>query len=81
MDVHMENEADADLANHRNGSSSKTVLTPEGSLELSIPHHRRGRLDPALIDKCCGDVPGFDDKIIALYARWHEHLVDCNIHL
>ena len=69
MDVHLENEADAGLANHRNGSSSKTVLTPEGSLELSIPRDRHGRFDPALIGKYRRRFPGFDDKIIALYAR------------
>ncbi len=69
MDVHLENEAEAGLANHRNGSSSKTVLTPEGSLELSIPRDRHGRFDPALIGKYRRRFPGFDDKIIALYAR------------
>ena len=46
MDVHLSNEAEA--GNHRNGSSSKTVLTPEGSLELSIPRDRHGRFDPKL---------------------------------
>lgn len=68
MDVHLANEAEEGLANHRNGSSSKTVLTPEGSLELSIPRDRHGRFDPALIRKYCRRFPGFDDKIIALYA-------------
>ena len=28
MDVHLAQEADAGLANHRNGHSAKTVLTP-----------------------------------------------------
>ena len=68
MDVHLANEAEEGLANHRNGSSSKTVLTPEGSMELSIPRDRHGRFDPALIRKYCRRFPGFDDKIIALYA-------------
>lgn len=36
MDVHLAQEADAGLANHRNGSSGKMVLTPDGTLELSI---------------------------------------------
>jgi len=69
MDVHLANEADAGLRNHRNGSSGKTVLTPEGSLELSIPRDRHGRFDPVLIGKYRRRFPGFDDKIIALYAR------------
>jgi transposase-like protein len=57
------------MSNHRNGHSAKTVLTPEGSMELSIPRDRHGRFDPALIGKYRRRFPGFDDKIIALYAR------------
>jgi hypothetical protein len=66
MEVHLASEADDGLDNHRNGSSSKT---PEGSMELSIPRDRHGRFDPALIRKYCRRFPGFDDKIIALYAN------------
>ena len=69
MDVHLANEAESGVANHRNGSSDKTVLTPEGAMELSIPRDRHGRFDPALIGKYRRRFPGFDDKIIALYAR------------
>src|SRR5688572_3484665 len=69
MDEHLASEAEAGVDNHRNGSSSKTVLTPEGSMELSIPRDRHGRFDPALIAKYQRRFPGFDDKIIALYAR------------
>lgn len=69
MDVHLSSDAEADTGNHRNGSSSKTVLTPEGSMELSIPRDRHGRFDPILIGKYRRRFPGFDDKIIALYAR------------
>lgn len=69
MDVHLAQEADAGLQNHRNGSSAKTVLTPDGTLELSIPRDRHGRFDPALIGKYRRRFPGFDEKIIALYAR------------
>lgn len=69
LDVHLDSEAEAGLANYRNGSSPKTVLTPEGAMELSIPRDRHGRFDPALIAKYRRRFPGFDDKIIALYAR------------
>ena len=69
MDVHLDSEAEAGVANHRNGHCAKTVLTPEGSMELSIPRDRHGRFDPALIGKYRRRFPGFDDKIIALYAR------------
>jgi putative transposase len=69
MDVHLEQPAEAETGNHRNGSSPKRVLTPEGELTLSIPRDRHGRFDPALIAKYRRRFPGFDDKIIALYAR------------
>lgn len=69
MDVHLDKEAEAGLSNHRNGSSAKTVLAPEGAIELSIPRDRHGRFDPVLIAKYRRRFPGFDDKIIALYAR------------
>jgi putative transposase len=69
MDVHLDSEAELAAANHRNGTSAKTVLTPEGPMELSIPRDRHGRFDPALIGKYRRRFPGFDDKIIALYAR------------
>jgi putative transposase len=69
MDVHLEQPAEAESGNHRNGSSPKSVLTPEGELTLSIPRDRHGRFDPALIAKYRRRFPGFDDKIIALYAR------------
>jgi putative transposase len=51
------------------GSSSKTVLTDSGKLELSIPRDRHGRFDPQLIAKYQRRFPGFDQKVIALYAR------------
>ena len=69
MDIHLDSEAEQFAGNHRNGTSSKTVLTPEGPLELAIPRDRHGRFDPALIAKYRRRFPGFDDKIIALYAR------------
>ena len=69
MDVHLDQDAEQAAGNHRNGASAKTVLTPEGSMQLSIPRDRHGRFDPALIAKYQRRFPGFDDKIIALYAR------------
>ena len=69
MDVHLDSDGETARGNHRNGSSSKTVLTPEGPMELSIPRDRHGRFDPVLIAKYRRRFPGFDDKIVALYAR------------
>jgi putative transposase len=56
-------------ANHRNGYSKKTVLTENEAIELSIPRDRRGSFEPQLIAKYQRRFPGFDDKIISMYAR------------
>src|SRR5437588_3952268 len=69
MDHHLGAPAEEEAGNHRNGHSSKTVLTDTGKLELSIPRDRQGRLDPVLIGKYRRRFAGFDDKIIGLYAR------------
>ncbi len=67
MDHHLGDGAQA--GNHRNGYGSKTVLTDTSKLELLIPRDRHGRFDPVLIGKYRRRFAGFDDKIIALYAR------------
>src|ERR1700745_1406814 len=69
MDHHLDGEAEEEAGNHRNGYSSKTVLTDTGKLELSIPRDRQGHFDPVLIGKYRRRFAGFDDKIIGLYAR------------
>ena len=56
-------------ANHRNGTSAKTVLTDDGAVPLAIPRDRQGTFAPVLIPKHQRRFTGFDDKILALYAR------------
>jgi transposase-like protein len=56
-------------SNYRNGTSGKTVLTDEGPLRLDIPRDRDGTFEPQLIGKHERRFTGFDDKILALYAR------------
>lgn len=58
-----------DATNHRNGSSGKTVLTDDGPVDLAIPRDRAGTFAPQLIPKHARRFSGFDDKILALYAR------------
>ena len=58
-----------DRPNHRNGTSSKTVLTDHGPVELAVPRDRAGTFDPMLVPKHARRLPGFDDKVLALYAR------------
>ena len=55
--------------NVRNGSYPKSVLTEDGSLRLEIPRDREGTFEPRITPKGVTRFEGFDDKIIALYAR------------
>ena len=64
-----EKQPDGRRRNTRNGSSSKTVLSGSGSLELSIPRDREGTFEPALVPKGTRRLPQFDDQVIALYAQ------------
>jgi putative transposase len=69
LDHHLEQEVEQAAGNHRNGASAKTMLTDSGKLTLSIPRDRQSRFEPQLIAKYQRRFPGFDEKIIALYAR------------
>ena len=69
MDVHLNGPSEQESGNHRNGYSTETVRSDDGEVVLSIPRDRQGRFDPALIRKYQRRFPGFDEKIIALYAR------------
>jgi len=55
--------------NQRNGKSGKTVLTDDGPLRIEVPRDREGNFEPKLIGKHERRFTGFDDKIIAMYAR------------
>ncbi len=56
-------------ANQRNGKSAKTVLTGEGPVRIEVPRDRDGSFEPILIPKHERRFTGFDEHIIALYAR------------
>lgn len=62
-------ERPGEAGNHRNGKSGKTVLTEDGPLRIDIPRHRQGRFELLLIPKHERRFTGFDDKIVAMYAR------------
>jgi putative transposase len=55
--------------NRRNGHSQKTVQGNLGGLTLDTPRDRDGSFEPQLIPKHQRRVPGFDEKILALYAK------------
>jgi putative transposase len=55
--------------NRRNGRSKKTVRSETGELTIATPRDRDGTFEPQLIEKHQRRVPGFDEKILALYAK------------
>jgi transposase-like protein len=78
MDVHLGREeakapldppADAAPKSRRNGHSNKTVQGELGEVRIDIPRGRNGTFDPLLIGKYQRRLPGFDDKILTLYAK------------
>ncbi len=66
MDHHL---AGDEGGNSRNGYGRKTVTTETGRIELEIPRDRQATFDPQLIAKYQRRFPGFDDKIVSMYAR------------
>ena len=55
--------------NSRNGYGCRTVITDNGPLPLDIPRDRDDGLEPPLIAKHQRCLPGFDDKVVSMYAR------------
>lgn len=55
--------------NSRNGKTTKSVKTDSGEVEIEVPRDRAGDFEPQLVKKRQRRLPGFDEKVIALYAR------------
>jgi putative transposase len=55
--------------NTRNGSMPKTLATEHGPVRIKTPRDRKGTFEPQLVRKGQRRFAGFDDKILALYAR------------
>ena len=55
--------------NARNGSTPKTLHTDHGSVRIETPRDRNRRFEPQIVPKRRSRFAGFDEKIIALYAR------------
>lgn len=55
--------------NKRNGVGRKTINTDVGPVEINVPRDRQGTFSPILLPKHARQFSGFDDKIIAMYAR------------
>src|SRR5690348_12423881 len=55
--------------NSRNGTTPKTVLTDVGAVDLAVPRDRNGTFEPQIVRKGQTRLEGFNERIIALYAR------------
>ena len=62
-------QGDKTTSNRRNGTSSKTVRSKHGALELSIPRDRDAEFESHLLPKYKKDISDIEDKVIAMYAR------------
>lgn len=73
LGMHLQSETGASQAggrrNHRNGHTGKTVLTDAGPIQIDTPRDRAGSFEPVLIGKHERRFTGFDDRIVAMYAR------------
>jgi putative transposase len=64
---HARNESSP--GNCRNGKGKKTVQTETAQLDIDVPRDRDGSFEPQLVHKRQRRLEGFDDKVLALYAR------------
>ncbi len=69
LDDHLSGEAAAGKSNYRNGYSKKTVLTETSKIDIKVPRDLEGSFDPKLIARYQRRFPGFDEKIVSMYAR------------
>ena len=56
-------------SNRRNGKGKKRLRTGQGEVQIEVPRDRDGSFEPQLVPKHQRTFAGFDDKIIAMYAR------------
>ena len=56
-------------SNRRNGTTSKTVHSKHGALELNIPRDRNSAFESHILPKHQRDISEIEDKVISMYAR------------
>jgi putative transposase len=66
--------------NTRNGSTTKRLITEHGEVQVNTPRDRDGSFSPQIVRKRQRRFEGFDDKILALYARGMSTR-DISVHL
>lgn len=55
--------------NRRNGKTAKTLRSDLGDIQVQVPRDREGSFEPQIVPKHQRTFDGFDDKILAMYAR------------
>lgn len=71
LDEHLgyEKYAQSDSDNHRNGYTSKNLITEDGPLSIETPRDRQGTFEPQLVKKQQTRFTTMDEKILSLYAK------------
>ena len=71
LDDHLgyDKHAISDNNNSRNGYTSKTLISEDGTFEVAVPRDREGSFEPQLVKKHQRRLTGMDDKIHCLYAK------------
>ena len=70
LNAEMDNHLDTgEAGNSRNGYGRKSVVIDTRTIAIEGPRDRQSTFDPQLIAKYQRRFPGFDDKIILMYAR------------
>lgn len=69
MEAHLENEAQLDVTNRRNGKTAKTIKSGSGEFELITPRDRNSTFEPQIVKKRQTILTDeLDDKILKLFA-------------
>ena len=55
--------------NSRNGLASKEVKSSNSSFQIEVPRDRNGSFEPQIVPKHSRKIDGFDEQVLALYAR------------
>jgi putative transposase len=55
--------------NSRNGYGQKTLQNDSGPIQVEVPRDRNSSFEPQLVKKRQRRLEGFDEKVLALYAR------------
>lgn len=56
-------------ANHRNGTSSKTLKSEIGDVKIEVPRDRQGSFEPKIVKKHQTKLGKLEEAVISLYAR------------